>query len=935
MASRFTFLPDAMPALSVAAGDPPAGSTRRRTVVDVAVTANGSVASSAVPLAAELLDAGDVIDVDRRMIARVDPREAAVSFEPNYMPLVEFVDADFPWRYSLDTSVAERRKPWLVLIALKSSEFANTDPGAGPLPRIRVADASKSLPDLTQSWAFAHVHVSLDGSATPLPDFMRDHPERHFARLICPRRLAPNTAYSLFLVPVFEAGRLRGLGDGSAPPQWNALAWSTVASPVDLPVYFRSRFVTNALEDFELQVRRLKPYHITPDDPVAKPAVAFAGVPGYYADYHNATATFEIQDALVKPGASVQGYNTDPQLAQQLVPTLKAMIAGESVIAATDGPDKDDPLVAMPAYGWRFRQEIAPDAAKAQAGEWFDRISLDLKFRQAAGLGAEAVRRNQELFSAICWQQFAQIADANHHLSRLKTAAVLASSLSTRHFERLPPDVALGLAESLQAFAPAPGGRSVAAVLRDAGLPASMNSRSLRITAAKRARTVTATAIARARPVPMPVAGAAPVIAAAPGPVGAPAPSGPAADLTGPAVSSGPSAPPATPPVRTMPIRFRNAVGALFDMAGMEAPKPEAPLAVGVHAVDRGALASAIAGFLKNLPAKKTMVAIAGLSAAEASAMAPVLRSPKVQIPLVDRLVEFAANSMLRNNDALPPNSLAVVEENPAFVEAFLVGANHEMNNELRWREFPTDMRSTIFARFWNRRRPPDDPSGDDIPPIRNWSKKLGENRLPRGDGGTNFVVLLRCDFIRKLGAVEVVLTRLKDGRTAWSPQDVDSFPASFTGAIASDTAYYGFDIAREIVLASPGRFFFAIYEPAGALRFGLDIATAAVRRARFSYATAALPFLLKAVGRTPGRDAMPAHLRSGQPATGGATGWDDLSWADMTLTGADYIDVVNTQPTVGEPPPLWSAARTSASIARSFLQRPIAAVISATQVLE
>ena len=78
---------------------------------------------AAVPLSAELLDAGDVVGVDPRMIARVDPRQAATSFEPNYMPLIEFVDADFPWRYSLDTAASGRRKPWLVLIALKADEF--------------------------------------------------------------------------------------------------------------------------------------------------------------------------------------------------------------------------------------------------------------------------------------------------------------------------------------------------------------------------------------------------------------------------------------------------------------------------------------------------------------------------------------------------------------------------------------------------------------------------------------------------------------------------------------------------------------------------------------------------------------------------------------------------------------------------------------------
>jgi hypothetical protein len=75
--------------------------------------------------------------------------------------------------------------------------------------------------------------------------------------------------------------------------------------------------------------------------------------------------------------------------------------------------------------------------------------------------------------------------------------------------------------------------------------------------------------------------------------------------------------------------------------------------------------------------------------------------------------------------------------------------------------------------------------------------------------------------------------------------------------------------------------------------------------------------------------------LRPGQPVTGSAATWNDLSWADMVLTGAKYVDFVQTNPQVTEPPALWSSSRTSASLARSFLQKPVAAVISATRVLQ
>jgi len=384
-----------------------------------------------------------------------------------------------------------------------------------------------------------------------------------------------------------------------------------------------------------------------------------------------------------------------------------------------------------------------------------------------------------------------------------------------------------------------------------------------------------------------------------------------------------------------LPTKFRVAIGELFNLAILETPQPDPPLAISVHAVDTAALVGALATTYKSLPAKKVLGTIAGLSAVEATTMEPIQRSPVVPIPLADELTKFAPSSLLRNREAQPPNTLAVVAENRAFIEAFLVGANHEMNNELRWREFPTDMRSTILARFWNHRRAPNDPLGDDIPPIRDWSGVLGQNFTALDDGQADFAVLVRSDFIRKLGVVEVVLTRLRDGVTTWAPDGVDSFPASFSGLLGLDTAYYGFGIARETVLATPGRFFFAIYEPAGALRFGLDIATAGVRRARFPFATAALPFSLNAVGRVIGANPVPAHLRLGQAVTGSAATWNDLSWADMVLSGSAYVDFSATNPVVTEPPALWSASRTSASVARSFLQKPVAAVISAARVLE
>ncbi|MEJ2566083.1 MAG: hypothetical protein P8141_08965, partial [Gammaproteobacteria bacterium] len=86
---------------------------------------------------------------------------------------------------------------------------------------------------------------------------------------------------------------------------------------------------------------------------------------------------------------------------------------------------------------------------------------------------------------------------------------------------------------------------------------------------------------------------------------------------------------------------------------------------------------------------------------------------------------------MLPGLSGLPLNTVSLFRENRHFIEAFMVGANHAMNEELRWREFPTDMRGTIFRRFWDRGMPMEDPKGDDITEIHRWTGKLGENPGP------------------------------------------------------------------------------------------------------------------------------------------------------------------------------------------------------------
>ena len=122
-----------------------------------------------------------------------------------------------------------------------------------PLPFVEAE--IKQLPDLRDSWGWAHVQRSvgnrqLAGGATA--------PSAALARLVCPRRLSRDVTYLACLVPAFNSGGAAGLGQ--TPTGQHELAWSVDAGGVvKLPVYDHWTFTTGPDGDFEDLVTRLRP----------------------------------------------------------------------------------------------------------------------------------------------------------------------------------------------------------------------------------------------------------------------------------------------------------------------------------------------------------------------------------------------------------------------------------------------------------------------------------------------------------------------------------------------------------------------------------------------------------------------------------------------------------------------------------------------------
>ena len=190
-----------------------------RAVVPLGVSLNGAAQTKNFAI----VSPGDIIGVNRDMIVRTEPRHLITDYEPNYLPFVEFYDEDFAWRYTPAKAAGDKLRPWLALLVLEEDEFTRSQRKV-PLPGITVTNKA-ALPPHDEMYLWAHVHSNADIPNSELNNFERfllslnqtrnDDPDQFYCRLMSARHLKANTAYTAFVVPTFETGRLAGLGESA------------------------------------------------------------------------------------------------------------------------------------------------------------------------------------------------------------------------------------------------------------------------------------------------------------------------------------------------------------------------------------------------------------------------------------------------------------------------------------------------------------------------------------------------------------------------------------------------------------------------------------------------------------------------------------------------------------------------------------------------
>ena len=205
-----------------------------------------------------------------------------------------------------DTS--ERLRPWCVLIVVDLAAIAAPRPKPGaPLADARHSASvlARELPDLAESWAWAHTQLLTDAAVPDVPSELAQHPERNVSRLMAPRRLEPNHRYAACLVPAFDVGVIRGLGDTPADDAQAKPAWDVHApARLILPVYFHWEFATGAAGDFESLARALTPFKVSGRVGLEKMFVGQAGDGMPVIDPASKGAYLDMDGALRAPSLS-------------------------------------------------------------------------------------------------------------------------------------------------------------------------------------------------------------------------------------------------------------------------------------------------------------------------------------------------------------------------------------------------------------------------------------------------------------------------------------------------------------------------------------------------------------------------------------------------------------------------------------------------------
>jgi hypothetical protein len=299
----------------------------------------------------------------------------------------------------------------------------------------------------------------------------------------------------------------------------------------------------------------------------------------------------------------------------------------------------------------------------------------------------------------------------------------------------------------------------------------------------------------------------------------------------------------------------------------------------------------------------------------------------------------------------IPRNTISLMVQNQPFIEAYMVGLNHEFGRELLWREYPTDQRPSTFRQFWDASNYVDRDGATgkelaekirDITRIHEWSRasQLGDHNNRDPEKRLRFhdvdplkrsvVLVIRGDLLKRYPNTIIYAQHAKWGekpdtllklglwdetgeKTEANSKDLNLRFPLYKAKVEPDIHFVGFDLTLGEVRGDPTLdetadakatltfdqlgWFFVIKEVVGEPRFGLD------------------------------------ERATTNPSS---NKWDNLSWEHVDPSAA-VIDVVKpfVKPLPGANPDAIGWGTNSADMAHILYQKPVLVAVHARDMLK
>lgn len=808
-----------------------------------------------------ILGSGGVAGLSPKAFVKQIPERGAAGFPPNQLVHVEVEPPDLPWRYTPERPDRDGRlNPWIVLVVVtENDDAAFTRESGRTCLKMTEAGVREQLPDLSQAWAWAHVECR------------NGRPER--ARMLAPRRLAPSTRYRAAVVPAREEGRLAGLGKDVDPGDILGPAWN-VADPaaVELPVYADWTFETGTAGDFESLCTRLKPADTSKS---AGRRVKVAYDPSLRAPAEARRFIFR--------GAAVPV--SERRIRSDAAPELTHGLAAALAPSPEAGMDADwewrhDPIVGPPRYGY------GPDEKFLTAKAWGEELNTDPACRAAAGIGAAAVRANDERWMVELWRAAGDMATYRALVEQAK----LNGHASRRWVARVG-DIEKG--ELLQVAAPLVAaarikGKPLAERIRKSDLPRGILLRNTMRALRPKGRLQRAAQPRQGMHVNLITTLVAETSGDAPKSLHA----GRVSKANGAyvddswlknlmKVADGTGGDPF----------LAKKLGTFRPFNRIVRPGPGEPvddlLEIVKDTLDAtNAIWSAVSKRLT----------IGGRGDKEISAAGVSLDS-RIDTPLAGAIAATAPGLLMPGLSGFGMDRIAILDANPRYMAAVMAGANHEMRRELVWRGYPDARRQTVLRSFWRA-------GAEEFAPIEDWPSLHDLGRIGRrAMRGGLILLLVRGDLIRRFPnlRVRMVRARIRGGiRGPASP----ALEPNIVVPVDAATRLYGFEDRR------------------------LDAAAAIGDRTTRNAGW----YVVFEQSRRDSRFGLQA-----EPDKGPVRSWDDLSWPDVSGTAdgqrSGFIDV-GTPQGLGAIEDVAEWGRNGADFARILLRRPYRLFVHAESLL-